>query len=82
MFDCFWTLKKLHLNPNENENKQYAKFDYCDVSFGVIKKFEIFAKQTDAILAHFLIFPGKSLISFYGASVLNESSERENNLLL
>ena len=29
-FDCFWTLKRLHLNPNKNENKQYAKFDYCD----------------------------------------------------
>ena len=24
------TLKRLHLNPNKNENKQYAKFDYCD----------------------------------------------------
>ena len=26
--------------------------------------------------------PGKSLISCYGASVLNENSERKNNLLL
>ena len=46
------------------------------------KNFEIFLKQTDAILFHFLIFPGKSLISCYGASVLNENSERENNFLL
>ena len=30
----------------------------------------------------FLIFPGKSLISCYGASVLTENNERENNLLL
>ena len=46
------------------------------------KKFEIFPKQTDAILFPFLIFPGKSLISYYGISVLNENNERENNLLL
>ena len=81
-FDYFWTLKKLHLNPNKNESKQNAiffilmNFNWCN------KKFEIFPKQTDAILFPFLIFPGKSLISCYGASVLNESSERVNNLLL
>ena len=51
-------------------------------SFGVNKKFEIFPKQTDAILAPILIFPGKSLISCYGASALNENSDRENNLIL
>ena len=47
-----------------------------------LKKFEIFPKQTDAILSHFFIFPGKSLICCHGASVLNENSERENSLLL
>ena len=35
------------------------KFIWCS------KKFEIFPKQTDAILFPFLIFPGKNLISCY-----------------
>ena len=46
------------------------------------QKFEISLKQTDIILFPFLIFLGKSLIFCYGASVLNENSERENNFLL
>ena len=72
------------LNPDENENeKTICKiWFFWWISFGVIKKFEIFSKRTDAILFSYLIFPGKSLISCYGASVLNENSERENNLLL
>ena len=46
------------------------------------KKIDILPKQTDAILFPFLVFPGKSFISYYGISVLNENNERENNLLL
>ena len=57
-------------------SKNKAKLIWCN------KRFEIFPKQREAILSPFLIFPGKSLNSCYGASVLNKNSERDNNLLL